>query len=133
MTMQWTRQELPIIATDNDLTNALALYEQLASKDSIDGSDQQFLYLLSLIIGDYEAQHYPIAISSTVDFIDCLLKERSRSWANIRACLGYGDYVSLDFVKSLFEPENMKVEHVIKLSHFFKLTVQAFIVGGYGE
>ena len=129
MTMQWTTQELPIIASDDDLTNALALYEQLAN----DGTDQQFLYLLSLIIADYEAEHYPIAVSSTVAFIDHLLEERLRSWANIRACLGYGDYVSLDFVKSLFEPENMKVEHVVKLSHFFRLPVQAFIVGGYGD
>lgn len=115
-----------------DYELALAVYEQYFDKPLIT-EEGCFAYLLSLAIADYESEHYPIAVSSTVAFIDHLLEEKARSWVNIRACLGYGDYVSLDFVKSLFEPENMKVEHVVKLSHFFRLPVQAFIVGGYGD
>lgn len=127
--MQWTTQELPIITNDTDLTNALALYEQLTNKES---SDQQFLYLLSLIIADYESQHYPIAVSSTVDFIDHLLEARQLQWQDLRVVLGYTHAVSTDFLRLLLQPENIRIQDIIALSHFFRLPVQAFIVGGYG-
>ena len=130
MTMQWTTQELPIIANDTDLTNALALYEQLANKE---GSDQQFLYLLSLIIADYEAQHYPVAVSSTVDFIDHLLEERNQTWDDIHKVLGCFDSEDIYSVRGNIEHEFISMNDLRALSHFFKLPTQAFIVGGYGE
>lgn len=131
MTMKWTTQELPIIATNDDLTNSLALYEQLVNKDSIDGTDQQFLYLLGLIIADYEAEHYPIAETSTVDFIDYLLETRSLQWTDICTALGYHRSISVPFLKTTLSAGNQRACDLVKLSHFFKLPMQAFIVGGY--
>ena len=90
-----------------------------------------FVYLLSLVIDDYESLHYPIASLSTVAFIDQLLEDRDQSWSHIRACLGYPEFVTIDYVKSQFLPINLKVEYLIKVSHLFGIPVQAFIVGGY--
>lgn len=91
-----------------------------------------FVYLLSLVVEEYESLHYPIASLSTLKFIDQLLEDRNQSWSHIRTCLGYADFVTTEYVKSQFLPVNLKVEHLIKVSHFFQIPMQAFIVGGYG-
>ena len=123
--------QLRQLQNDADYKLALAVYESYMQDTPREAID--FMYLLALTIADYEAEHYPIAISSTVAFIDHLLEDRGLSWADIREYLGYRDLLSRDYVRSLFVSSSISVEHIIKLSHFFKLPVQAFIVGGYGD
>ena len=124
--------QLRQLQDDTDYRLALAVYEQYFDKPLIT-EEGCFAYLLALIIADYEAKHYPIASLSTVDFIDTLLEERKSSWRELQTFLGVESYFSIDYLKTVLHSDNIRVYLIIKLSYFFRLPVQAFIVGGYGD
>lgn len=131
--MTYQTYNLHKLVDDADYELALAVYEQYfgATPDSEEG---RFAYLLSLIIGDYEAEHYPTAIASTASFINYLLEERGLTWLDLRDALGYAALNCTEaYMRYMFERDNARVVDVVKLSHFFLLPVQAFIIGGYGE
>ena len=130
--MTYQTYQLRRLQDDADYELALAVFKQYFDAP-LDSEEGRFAYLLSLIIADYEAEHYPIAVSSTVDFVNTLLKERQQTWRELQTGLCIRTYHSVNYLKTMLEPENLKVELVIKLSRWFCLPVQAFIVGGYGD
>ncbi len=131
--MDYRTYQIHKLTDDADYELALAVYEQYFDKPLIT-EEGCFAYLLSLVIADYEAEHYPIASISTVNFIDYLLEERELTWLDLRNALGYTALNCTEaYMRYMFEPKNARIVDIVKLSHFFKLPVQAFIVGGYGD
>jgi len=105
----------------------------ISTNEHISDEQEKFVYLLSLIVEDYEAEHYPIASLSTVDFIDHLLEQRGLSWHDVHKALGCLPSEDIYSVRGNIEHEFISMNDLRALSHFFKLPVQAFIVGGYGQ
>lgn len=128
--MNYHTYELHQLIDDADYQLALELLEYYLNQ-TLPKEGLRFVYLLRLIIEDYERQHYPIAVFSTVDFIDHLLEERGQTWLDVSIALGYGREVNPDFIRSMIDDDLCGYKAIIKLSHFFKLPVQAFIIGGY--
>lgn len=127
--MNYRTYELHQLRSEEDYKLALALFEYYINQTLLK-EGLRFVYLLRLTIEDYERQHYPIASLSTVDFIDYLLEERGLSWYDLTLYV-FNVAVSEEYAKELLQPDNISVNDVIKLSHFFRLPVQAFIIGGY--
>lgn len=129
--MTYQTYNLHKLIDDADYKLALAVYESYMQDTPREAID--FMYLLAATISDYEAEHYPTAISSTVDFIDHLLEERGQTWHDIHKALGCLDSEDIYSVRGNIEHEFISINDLRALSHFFKLPVQAFIVGGYGD
>jgi len=51
----------------------------ISTDEPLSEAQDTFVYLLSLVIEDYESQHYPIASLSTLKFIDQLLEDRDQN------------------------------------------------------
>lgn len=129
--MTYETYQLRQLQNDADYELALAVFEQYFDSP-IDSEEGRFAYLLSLIIADYEAEHYPTAVSSTVDFIDHLLEERGLTWEDLNGSKPDLIYSSGEALREYVENEIIDIHDLRVLSHFFRLPVQAFIVGGYG-
>lgn len=130
--MNYHTYELHRLMDDADYQLALELLEYYLNQ-TLPKEGLRFVYLLRLIIEDYESEHYPIAVSSTVDFIDHLLEERGRTWHDIHKVLGCLSSEDIYSVRGNIEHEFITINDLRALSNFFKLPVQAFIVGGYSE
>jgi len=125
--MNYHTYQLHQLMDDADYQLALELIAYYMNQ-TLPKEGLRFVYLLGLIIDDYERQHYPITSISTVNFIDYLLEEKQQTWKELQEFLGYESLLSTDL-----ESSTAKVRTFVKLSHFFKILVQAFIVGGYGQ
>lgn len=130
--MTYQTYQLHKLADNADYELAVAVFEQYLDSPS-DSEEGRFAYLLGLIIADYESQHYPMASLSTVDFIDYLLEERGLSWFDVHKALGCLSSEDIYSVRGNIEHEFITINDLRALSNFFKLPVQAFIVGGYSE
>ncbi len=131
--MDYRTYQIHKLTDETDYELALVVFEQYFDKPLIT-EEGCFAYLLGLTIADYESEHYPIASISTVDFIDYLLEERSLTWLDLRDALCYAALNCTEaYMRYMFEPKNARIVDIVKLSHFFRLPVQAFIVGGYGD
>lgn len=122
--------ELHQLTDDTDYQLALSVYEQYIGV-TLPKEGLRFMYLLGLVIADYESKHYPIATTSTVELIDHLLEMRDQDWTTIRSCLGYGSSIDPLYIRQLFVDDQYKLNDLIVLSHLFCIPVCAFIVGGY--
>lgn len=130
--MNYRTYELHQLRSEEDYKLALALFEYYINQ-TLPKEGLRFVYLLRLIIEDYESEHYPIAVSSTVDFIDHLLEERAQTWHDIHRVLGCLSSEDIYSVRGNIEHEFISMNDLRALSHFFRIPVQAFIVGGYGQ
>lgn len=128
--MNYHTYDLHQLTDDTDYELALSVYEQYIGV-TLPKEGLRFMYLLGLVIADYESKHYPIATTSTVELIDHLLEMRDQDWTTIRSCLGYGSSIDPLYIRQLFVDDQYKLNDLIVLSHLFCIPVCAFIVGGY--
>jgi antitoxin component HigA of HigAB toxin-antitoxin module len=129
--MDYHTYELHKLVDESDYDLALSLFDLYF--DSTETEIIAFVYLLGLTMQDYEAEHYPIPSTPVVDFIDCLLEERGLAWTDVRDYMDYGSTIDSSYIRVMFEQEKYGLDEVRQLSHFFRLPVQCFITGGYGE
>jgi len=81
---------LVTIKSDSHLTEAQGVVDSLLRQKKLDSGSEEYLAVLSDLIGDYEDEHHPIAKSSPVDVIRHLLVAHSVSQAQVCTDTGIG-------------------------------------------
>jgi HTH-type transcriptional regulator/antitoxin HigA len=112
-----------VIHNDAELEAYTKALFQLTALDNPSPSQEEAIELLTLLVGKYEQEHYPIPAADPVAIVRFLIERQNLTQRDLIPQFGTESAVSM----FLSEQRNLTLEQVRQLSARFKLPADVFI------
>ncbi len=112
------------ITSEAELTATQVVIDDLLDESSLTPAQQDYLNLLGILVYEYEEKHIPIADLSGLELLKALIEEMGLKQKDLVPVFKTESITS----EILNGKRKFTVEHIEKLSAFFKVPTSAFFV-----
>lgn len=123
---QELNREFPLrpIRSDAELEQAIAMIDGLIDRDRLSPDEDDYLEVLSNLVGKYEDEHHPLPAVSDAGMLRYLIESRAVTQATVAAETGIAESTISEVLAC---KRGLNRKHIAALSRFFHVSPAVFI------